>query len=67
MDRRICRELPYCAPAVNIDSMQVGRTEIMGTNMMVMGVDSDIPASVMLKIKAVDGIVGAKLVNFSGV
>lgn len=52
---------------INIDSMQVGRTEVAGTNIMVMGVDSDIPASVMLKIKAVDGIVGAKLVNFSGV
>jgi len=50
---------------INIDSMQVGRTEISGTNIMVMGVDSDIPADVMLKFNAVDGILGAKLVNFS--
>ena len=47
--------------------MQVGRTEVAGTNIMVMGVDSDIPADIMLKINAVDGILGAKLVNFSGV
>jgi len=52
---------------INIDSMQVGRTEIAGTNIMVMGVDSDIPAAVMLKFNAVDGILGAKLVNFSAV
>jgi len=52
---------------INIDSMQVGRTEVAGTNIMVMGVDSDIPADIMLKINAVDGILGAKLVNFSGV
>ncbi|WP_378951656.1 phosphoglycerate dehydrogenase [Pelosinus sp. sgz500959] len=52
---------------INIDSMQVGRTEVAGTNIMVMGVDSDIPASVMLKFNAVDGILGAKLVNFSAI
>lgn len=52
---------------INIDSMQVGRTEIAGTNIMVMGVDSDIPADVMLKFNAVDGILGAKLVNFSAI
>ena len=52
---------------INIDSMQVGRTEIAGTNIMVMGVDSDIPTAVMLKFKAVDGILDAKLVNFSEV
>ncbi|MBP2626868.1 MAG: D-3-phosphoglycerate dehydrogenase [Firmicutes bacterium] len=52
---------------INIDNMQVGRTEVVGTNIMVMGVDSDVPAAVMLKINAVDGILGAKLVNFSAV
>jgi len=52
---------------INIDSMQVGRTETSGTNIMVMGVDADIPATVMLKFKAVDGILDAKLVNFSAV
>ena len=52
---------------INIDNMQVGRTDVVGTNIMVMGVDSDIPAAVMLKINAVDGILGAKIVNFSAV
>lgn len=49
---------------ININSMQVGRTEVAGTNIMVMSVDSDVPAAVMLKIKAVDGILGAKVINF---
>jgi D-3-phosphoglycerate dehydrogenase len=52
---------------ININNMQVGRTEKTGTNIMVIGVDSEIPAEVMLKIKAVEGIVGAKLINFSNV
>lgn len=50
---------------INIFSMQVGRTERAGTNIMVMGVEADIPTPVMLKIRAVDGILGAKLVNFN--
>ncbi|WP_425059222.1 D-3-phosphoglycerate dehydrogenase [Sporomusa carbonis] len=50
---------------VNIAGMQVGRTETAGTNIMVMSIESDIPTPVMLKIKAVDGILGAKLVNFN--
>lgn len=50
---------------LNIASMQVGRTEREGTNIMVMGVQSDIPTPVMLKIKAVDGILEAKLVNLN--
>lgn len=50
---------------INIAGMQVGRTEQAGTNIMVMAVESDIPTPVMLKIKAVDGILGAKLVNFN--
>jgi D-3-phosphoglycerate dehydrogenase len=49
---------------ININSMQVGRTEVTGTNIMVMSVDSDVPAATMLKIKAVDGILGAKMINF---
>jgi D-3-phosphoglycerate dehydrogenase len=48
---------------INISSMQVGRTERAGTNIMVMGVQADIPTEVMLKIKAVDGILEVKLVN----
>ncbi|SDF03384.1 phosphoglycerate dehydrogenase [Sporolituus thermophilus] len=50
---------------INIAGMQVGRTEQAGTNIMVMAVESDIPTPVMLRIKAVDGILGAKLVNFN--
>lgn len=50
---------------VNIAGMQVGRTETAGTNIMVMSVEADIPTPVMLKIKAVEGILGAKLVNFN--
>ncbi len=52
---------------ININGMQVGRTEVTGTSIMVMGVDSEVPAAVLLKIKAVEGILGAKLINFSAV
>ena len=52
--------------SINIVSMQVGRTVTTGTSIMVMTVEQDIPTSVMLKIKAVDGILNAKLVNFCG-
>lgn len=50
---------------INIASMQVGKTTTEGTNIMALGVDSDIPVDVLAKIKAVDGIFGAKLVNFN--
>ncbi len=50
---------------VNIAGMQVGRTETAGTNIMVMSVEADVPTPVILKIKAIDGILGAKLVNFN--
>lgn len=49
---------------INIAGMQVGRTEVAGCNIMVMAVESDIPTPVMLRLKAVDGILGARLVNF---
>lgn len=48
---------------INIAGMQVGRTEISGTNIMVVNVDNDVPTPVMLKIKAIDGMLGAQLVN----
>lgn len=51
---------------INIVSMQVGRTVTTGTSIMVMAVDQDIPTPIMLKIKAVDGILDAKLVNLCG-
>jgi len=50
---------------INISSMQVGRTEVAGKSIMVLSVDADIPTTAMLKIKAADGILGAKLVNFN--
>lgn len=52
---------------INITSMQVGRTEQAGTNIMAVGVQSEIPNTVLLKITAVEGIQGAKLVNFEAV
>ncbi len=49
---------------VNISSMQVGLTEVEGTSIMVLGVDSDVPNAVLLKLKGIDGIYDAKLINF---
>lgn len=49
---------------INIESMQVGRTEEAGTNIMVMSVAKDIPNDVMMMIRAVEGIVDVTLVNF---
>jgi D-3-phosphoglycerate dehydrogenase len=50
---------------INIASMQVGHMATAGENIMVMTVEADVPASVMLKINAVEGILGATLVNFT--
>ena len=44
--------------------MQVGKTDVEGTNLMVLTVDNDIPAAVLAEVKAVEGIFDAKLVNF---
>ena len=44
--------------------MQVGTTEEEGKNLMVLTVDNDIPAALLEKVKALDGIFDAKLVNF---
>lgn len=52
---------------INISGMQVGRTEIDGTNLMVLTIDNDIPSAVLNKVKAIDGIFDAKLVNFHAV
>ena len=49
---------------INISGMQVGHTEIAGTNLMVLTIDNDIPEDTLQKVKAVDGIFDAKLVNF---
>ncbi len=49
---------------INISGMQVGKTDVEGTNLMVLSIDDDIPADVLAKVKAIDGIFDAKLVNF---
>lgn len=55
------------ASGINISGMQVGKTDIQGTNIMVLSIDNDIPASVLSQVVAVDGIFDAKLVNFDAV
>lgn len=52
------------ANQINISGMQVGKTELEGTNLMVLTIDNDIPADVMEAVKAIDGIFDAKIVNF---
>ena len=49
---------------INISGMQVGKTDVEGTNIMVLTIDNDIPADVLKKVTAIDGIFDAKLVNF---
>ena len=52
------------AAGINISGMQVGKTDVEGTNIMVLTIDNDIPADVIKKVTAIDGIFDAKLVNF---
>ena len=49
---------------INIASMQVGRSEKAGNQMMVLAVESIIPQDVLEQLKAVDGILGATMVTF---
>ena len=49
---------------INIASMQVGRSEKAGNQMMVLAVESIIPQNVLEQLKAVDGILGATMVTF---
>ncbi|MBO5244984.1 MAG: ACT domain-containing protein, partial [Selenomonadales bacterium] len=49
---------------VNISGMQVSKTEDQGTNIMVLTVDNDVPPALMEQVLAIDGIFGAKLVDF---
>ena len=44
--------------------MQVGKTAIAGTSMMVLTIDNDINQSVIDEVLKIDGIFDAKLVNF---
>ena len=52
---------------INISGMQVGETEAQNTSLMVLTIDNDIPANVLSKVTAVDGIFDAKLVNFDAI
>ena len=52
------------ASGINIASMQVGRSEKAGNQMMVLSVESAIPQAVLEQLKSVDGILGATMVNF---
>jgi len=49
---------------INISGMQVGKTDVSGTNIMVVTVDNDIPPHILKEVIGIDGIFGAKLVNF---
>lgn len=55
------------AAGINISGMQVGKTDVAGTNIMVLTVDNDIPTEVLKEVTTIDGIFGAKLVNFYAV
>ena len=48
---------------INISAMQVGKTEVGGTNVMVLEIDSPVPADVLEKIRRTSGITGAKLIT----
>lgn len=55
------------AADINISSMQVGKTDVSGTNIMVLTVDNDIPTHILNAVIGIEGIFGAKLVNFYAV
>ena len=48
---------------INITSMQVGRMNEDGTNIMAIAVAEDIPNDIMLKLRAIDGILDMKLIH----
>ena len=52
------------AAKINISGMQVGKTDVEGTNIMVLTIDNDVTADVIRQVTAIDGIFDAKLVNF---
>ena len=49
---------------INISGMQVGKTEQEGTNIMVLTIDNEVPAAVLEQVVGLDGIFGAKVINF---
>lgn len=51
---------------ININSMQVGRTAQDKTNIMAIAIGDDINGDVLVQIKNIPGILGAKLINCCG-
>jgi D-3-phosphoglycerate dehydrogenase len=43
--------------------MQVGRAEIGGTTIMVLNVNSEVPEEILKEMRAVEGIIDAKLIK----
>lgn len=48
---------------INITGMQVGKTTDNDTNIMAVAVKEDIPNDIMLKLRAIEGILEIKLIN----
>lgn len=48
---------------INITGMQVGKTTDNDTNIMAVAVKEDIPNDIMVKLRAIEGIVEIKLIN----
>lgn len=48
---------------INITGMQVGRLTAKGTNIMAIAVEDDIPNDIMLKLRAINGILDMKLIH----
>ncbi|WP_094226512.1 phosphoglycerate dehydrogenase [Methanolobus psychrotolerans] len=48
---------------INISGMQVGRAEIGGTTIMALNVDSEVPEPILKEMRAVEGIIDAKLIK----
>ncbi|HHV65192.1 MAG TPA: phosphoglycerate dehydrogenase [Peptococcaceae bacterium] len=49
---------------INITSMQVGRTEAVGTNIMIVGVENEITSEILNNLKQIAGIQNVQKVNF---
>lgn len=49
---------------VNISGMQVSPTNVEGTSLMILTVDSDVPKDILKKVTDMDGIFGVKVINF---
>ncbi|MDY0387808.1 MAG: phosphoglycerate dehydrogenase [Methanolobus sp.] len=48
---------------INISGMQVGRADVGGTTIMALNVDSEVPDSILKKMRSVKGIIDAKLIH----